>query len=719
MHRFRPRYPRPVTKAVFDRFNEHSIKIILGAQNSADGFGHGAVFTDHILLSLARSLPYVRDVVGPATLEQLVKDAERPRDLSGFGPDARTLFTNSVSVADREGCEMVSPNHMVEAISMDEDSLAMKALSAMDVDADALATAARDERKLLNRYTAPTPPPAKPQTLEYCIDLNERAREGKLDPLVGREDVITRLCQILLRRIKNNPILVGGPGVGKTAIVEGLAHALVHAPMTLPYDVRDFRIYQLDIAGLISGTKERGALEQRIGEVVKFARENPDVVLFIDEIHVLVTRSQGSQNEGEISVVDILKPPLARGELACIGATTEREYSMYVTKDEAFARRFQPLVVQPPCDADVRGLLDRVAPLYAEHHGCEYSPAALDACVGLTNRFLPYRNQPDKAVDALDESGSLAAYERYLDREEGPARVSPEHVARVVETWSGIPVYDARDADRVSSLETRLRSEVIGQDAAIEAVVSAMKRSVGGMRDPRRPVACFLFKGPTGVGKTELARVLSRAWFGGRMTRFDMSEYMERHSVSKLLGSPPGYVGYEEPGALTEALRRNPHGMILLDEIEKSHAQVCNVLLQAMEDGRITDGKGQVVKTSDAIIVMTSNLRDDEMLRFFRPEFLNRLDEIVEFLPLGSRSVESIMERMLGQVREKMGDVRVTFTPELRSFLLSEGYDPEYGARPMRRAIERHVEDVLADFLLRRPAISTGVVVDVGEVRAE
>jgi len=630
---------------------------------------------------------------------------------------------------------------------------------------------------------------SKTPTLDqYGRDLTADAAAGKLDPAAGRQRELRRVITVLGRRQKNNPVLIGEPGVGKTAIVEGLARRIQEG--NVPATLRGKRIVSLNMGGMVAGAMFRGQFEQRIKSILEELRKADDVIVFIDELHTVVGAGAA---EGAVGAADMLKPALARGELRCIGATTLDEYRKHIEKDAALERRFQPVMVDEPSLEEAIEMLRIVRNNYELHHGVSITDESIEAAVKLSDRYINDRFLPDKAIDVMDEASSAlhleaiekgivsptlisdleveladiqakkeaAAnaenYERAamlrqqelltlakLDKARSEAGgtvtliVTPEHVAQIVENWTGVPVSQMLESERqnLRTLEDDLRKRVIGQDEAISAVARAIRRSRAGLKDPKRPIGSFLFLGPTGVGKTELARALAAELFGGEdaLIRLDMSEYMESHTVSRLFGSPPGYVGYDEGGQLTEQVRRRPYSVILLDEVEKAHPEVFNALLQIMDDGRLTDGQGRTVDFKNTVVIMTSNAggadlkravrigfspvkhadeRDEQheamrskamegLKRMFRPEFINRIDQIVVFHSLGKYELYRIVDLLLAQVSSRLAEqkIELVVSDEVRDLLLREGYDEEYGARPLRRAIQTHVDDVLADAVL-------------------
>ncbi|HEX9067400.1 MAG TPA: ATP-dependent Clp protease ATP-binding subunit [Ktedonobacterales bacterium] len=629
---------------------------------------------------------------------------------------------------------------------------------------------------------------SKTPTLDqFGRDLTADARDGKLDPASGRDREIRRVMTVLGRRQKNNPVLIGEPGVGKTAIVEGIARRVVEG--NVPATLRDVRIVSLSIGNMLAGAMYRGQFEERVRSLIEEVRRTPDVILFIDELHAVVG---AGASEGAVGAADLMKPALARGELRVIGATTLDEYRKDIEKDAALERRFQPVLVNEPSVEEAITMLQTVRDHYERHHGVKISDDALDASVKLSDRYINDRFLPDKAIDVMDEAASslrLDAMERgllgpdavnaleraltklqaekeqaalaedyeraatlrqselklqeKLDEAKGSSAeaaaltVTPIHIAQVVELWTGVPVTQMVESERQNllHLETDLHQRVVGQEEAVSAVARAIRRSRAGLKDPNRPIGSFLFMGPTGVGKTELAKALAATMFGSEeaIIRLDMSEYMEGHTVSRLFGSPPGYVGYDEGGQLTEQVRRRPYSVVLFDEIEKAHPEVFNALLQILDDGRLTDGQGRTVDFKNTVVIMTSNVAVPELKRgnigfiaphldeaagaegderkaraleglrrAFRPEFLNRIDQIVVFKSLSREQLTQIVDLLLAKVTNRLAEQGITleFGDDLRELLLREGFDPEYGARPLRRAIQTLVDDALADALL-------------------
>jgi ATP-dependent Clp protease ATP-binding subunit ClpC len=630
--------------------------------------------------------------------------------------------------------------------------------------------------------TAERPQSKTPALDQFGRDLTGEAEEGRLDPTAGREREIRRVITVLARRQKNNPVLIGEPGVGKTAIVEGIARRIVEG--NVPAALLGKRIISLNLGGMIAGAMFRGQFEERVKAILEEVRQNPDIILFIDELHTVVGAGAA---EGAVGAADMLKPALARGELRCIGATTLDEYRQHIEKDSALERRFAPVFVDEPSAEEAIIMLHAVKPEYELHHGVQITDEAVEAAVNLSDRYINDRFLPDKAIDLLDEASSalrleasesgegpegVAALEQkltVLQQQKESAALSEDYeraatlrqqelvvqqeldraratlaeahqlvvdtqlIAQVVEDWTGVPVTQMLESERQNliNLEDDLRRRVIGQDEAIAVAAKAIRRSRAGLKDPKRPIGSFLFLGPTGVGKTELARALAAELFGGEdaMIRLDMSEFMEPHSVARLFGSPPGYVGYDEGGQLTEQVRRRPYSVILFDEIEKAHPEVFNALLQIMDDGRLTDGQGRTVDFKNTVVIMTSNVgsgdlrraakigfvvgaedRNDEikakalegLKRAFRPEFLNRIDQVVVFRTLSRDDLRAIVDLLLERVEERLDeqDIALDVSDEVRDFLMAEGYDEEFGARPLRRAIQSHVDDALADSIL-------------------
>ncbi|MBV9440396.1 MAG: ATP-dependent Clp protease ATP-binding subunit [Candidatus Eremiobacteraeota bacterium] len=555
----------------------------------------------------------------------------------------------------------------------------------------------------------PLPPPIPPSlgglgrvfgsgtTLaQYSRDLTDAARRGDLDPVIGRDDEVERVVSILARRSKNNPVLIGEPGVGKTAIVEGLAQRIARG--NVPQALRDKRVLALSLGPLVAGTKYRGEFESRVKKILdEVKRAGRDIILFIDELHTLVGAGAA---EGSLDLSSMIKPELARGELQCIGATTFDEYRKYVESDAALERRFQPVQVDEPTIEQTVAILRGLRPKYAAHHDVTIDDAALEAAAALSARYIADRYLPDKAIDVVDEAAAAAAMH-------GERKVDVERVAAIVARWTGIPQGAITDAQRAGllGLEDQLGARVVGQDAAVRAVAEAIRRARAGLKDPRKPVGGFLFIGPSGVGKTELARALAHALFGtdDALVRLDLSEYTESHTISRLIGAPPGYQGHDEPGQLTEPIRRRPYAVVLFDEIEKAHPDVAAILLQILDDGRVTDAKGRTIDFRHAILVLTSNLDREELEATLRPELLDRIDEIVVFAELGRKEIEQIVELQIAALAERMGAhaMRLDLSEGARSFLAERSAAPSGGARYVARAIARHVTTPLSEAILR------------------
>ncbi len=789
--------------AMFERFTERARRVIILAQEEAKRLNHSAVGTEHILLGIIREGEGVASKVleslniSPervrAEIEGAIGRGERsPHEEVAFTPRAKKVLELALDEARRLGHNYIGTEHLLLGLIREGEGVAARVLEAMGADLDRVRA---QVVYLLGEEgtTSYTKQASKTPTLdEFGRDLTKLARDNKLDPVIGREREIERVIQVLSRRTKNNPALIGEPGVGKTAITEGLAQRIVRGDV--PEVLRGKRVVQLDLAALVAGTKYRGEFEERMKKVMEEIRKaQGEVVLFVDELHTLVGAGAA---EGAIDASNILKPSLARGELQCIGATTLDEYRKYVERDAALERRFQPiLVAEPNVEQTIeilRGLRDR----YEAHHGVAISDEALIAAATLADKYISDRFLPDKAIDLMDEASSkirlqasflpqevrqaververakrekeeaskaqdferaaqlrdrervlrqkLEELEGSIKREKGRANlntVTGEDIADIVSSWTGIPVTRLveEESQKLLHMEDRVHERIIGQDEAVRAVSKAVRRARTGLKDPRRPIGSFIFLGPTGVGKTELARALAEFLFGdeGALVRIDMSEYSERHTVSRLVGSPPGYVGFEEGGQLTEAIRRRPFSVVLFDEIEKAHPEIFNVLLQILDDGRLTDAQGRTVDFKNSVIIMTSNvgapqldkevgigfraagldesidrerayqrMRDnvlEELRRTFRPEFLNRLDEIIVFRPLTSDQITMIVGILVNRVRRELRgqNMDLEVTEAARGLLAREGYDPTFGARPLRRAIQRLVEDPLSDELLK------------------
>ena len=703
-----------------------------------------------------------------------------------YSDKLNTLLEQAEKEADRLRNEKIGTEHILLAILKSEDTLAIKLLNSMAVNlkktfVDTLVALGMDMTQAKRELGALSNPKNKkkssfPTLEQYSRDLTEAAREDRLDPVVGRNAEVERVMQILCRRMKNNPCLVGEPGVGKTAVVEGLAQMI--ASGTVPEILADKRILSLDLSGMVAGSKYRGEFEERIKRVIAEVRAAGNVILFVDELHTLIGAGGA---EGAMDASNILKPALSRGEVQMIGATTRTEYRKYIEKDAALERRFQPVYVEEPTREETIAILQGLRSKYEEHHGVTISDDALEAATDYAIRYINDRFLPDKAIDLIDEAASrkklgifagnktakkaeetrhnleealeaalaegdieaAQALKKDLDKtdkkiektkhnmrekEQEQMLVTEEDVADVVSVWTKIPVskITQTESQRLLKLEEILHKRVVGQNEAVETVAKAIRRGRVGLKDPKRPIGSFLFLGPTGVGKTELSKALAEAMFGNEnaIIRVDMSEYMEKHSVSKMIGSPPGYVGFEEGGQLSEQVRKNPYSVILFDEIEKAHPDVFNVLLQVLDDGRITDSQGRTVDFKNTIIIMTSNLGSAHLLEgidengdinpaceeavmnelrgHFRPEFLNRLDEIIMFKPLTKDNIGNIINLLMNDLNKRLADREITveLSDSARQFIVDHGYDPIYGARPLKRFLQKHVETLSAKLIL-------------------
>ena len=689
----------------------------------------------------------------------------------------------AVQEANELGNSYVGTEHLLLAILREGSGLAMQILQHFDVTQEKL-------QKAFEQYISEDGKSSGSANLgemgDFAIDLNEKAKQGKIDPVIGRKEEINRVVQILSRRNKNNPVLIGEPGVGKTAIAEGLAQRIVNNDV--PEILKNCHIISLNMSSVVAGTKYRGEFEERLKKVIDEVKKHKDWILFVDELHTLV--GAGS-TEGSMDAANIMKPALARGELRCIGATTLKEYKKYIEKDAALERRFQPVKVGEPTPKDTLEILKGLRDRYEAFHKAKITDEALKAAVDLSGRYITDRFQPDKAIDVIDEAAAkvrleasstpdglkkkeeelasilkekeaavstqdfekAAQYRDQAKKIEGEIAqmknawksgdhdhltVNEEDVAEVVSKWTGVPLQNLKQSDsaRLMHLEDELHKRVVGQEDAVHAVATAIRRARAGMKDPKRPIGSFLFLGSTGVGKTELARALAECMFGSEknMIRFDMSEYMEKHEVSRLVGAPPGYVGYEEGGQLTDAVRKTPYSVILFDEVEKAHMDFFNILLQVLDDGRLTDGQGRTVDFTNCVIIMTSNLGSnflkgkmgklgfstdekgekketfedvkklmlDEVKHTFRPEFINRIDEIIVFHPLTQDNLASIVNLMLDKVAGKLEHfhVKLDVSDAAKKILIDHGTDVEYGARPLRRTIQKEVEDPISELIL-------------------
>ncbi len=808
----------------YDAFSRNVNDVIELATNLARRYGCKYIGSEHILFGLmnaedGRAAAILRqaEVSNDRFLYYFQKTIDKELIIPGnmFTPRTKRLFEKAVDISLKAHSGYVGTEHLLLAVLLETDSLAVTILKALRVDVNEMSqeilTAlngslgntddqSEEEQSVFGKtYTA-----GGKQTVDayagnasksssdelgelgkFGVNLNKQAELGKLDPVIGRKNEIDRVIQILSRRTKNNPVLIGEPGVGKSAVVEGLAQAIVKG--NVPEILADKIVFSLDIAGMLAGARYRGDFEERLKKAIETVKENGNIILFIDEIHNIV--GAGSTGEGNMDAANILKPMLSRGELQTIGATTIDEYRKYIEKDAALERRFQPIMVDAPSTEETVEILKGLRDKYESHHGVSIPDDAIMSAVSLSDRYITDRFLPDKAIDLIDEAASRVRLDSYnsprearqkenelntliaqkdeakrrddleraikinkeiervnkeLDeiRQEASKntgnreklRLTSEDIAKVVSSWTGVPVVKLTEteAQRLLDLESTLHQRVIGQDDAVKAVSAAIRRARAGIKDPNRPVGSFIFVGPTGVGKTELSKALAETVFGNEsnLIRVDMSEYMEKHSVSKMVGAPPGYVGFDESsGQLTEKVRRKPYSVVLFDEIEKAHPDVFNIMLQLLDDGRLTDSKGRVVSFKNTIIIMTSNVGASEMqnkstLGFvsskeaeydnmcdrymdalkdkFRPEFLNRIDDIIVFHKLAKEDTAKIAELFLASLKKRLAvmDVKLEITPEAMDLLTEKGYDENYGARPLKRVVQRHIEDKLSEKIL-------------------
>lgn len=662
-------------------------------------------------------------------------------DKISFTRYAQNVLSITVLEASKQGVTEANSLHLLLALCRTTENYGQAYLRQHGVDYGRLLSYMRDEGMLGKdpeqeddkseddqQETNQESKPEKSVIEDFGFDLTKAAAEGKLDPVVGRETEIARVIEILGRRKKNNPMLIGEPGVGKSAIVEGIALRIAGGSIS-PASAKK-RLISLDIALVVAGTKYRGDFEKRLKSIIKEASSNPDIILFIDEFHTIVGAG-GAQ--GSLDAANILKPALARGELQCIGATTMDEFAKIVEKDGALDRRFQKIVVEPTDIQQSITILENLKPNYEDFHKVTYSDEAIEACVRLTDRYITDKSLPDKAIDALDEAGSMIRLNLTKDKRTGNI-VDAEDIATVVSKMTGIPVNKVAESEgsRIMKMKGRLQSRIIGQDDAIEKVVRAIQRNRAGLKDPNRPIGTFLFFGPTGVGKTQLAKCLAEYLFDSQenMVRIDMSEYMEKFTVSRLVGAPPGYVGYEEGGQLSERVRRKPYCVVLLDEIEKAHPDIFNILLQVLDEGRLTDSNGRVVSFRNTIVIMTSNVGSRELDEYgsgvgfatsgksvsknrqsvlekairksFPPEFINRVDERIFFNALTKEDIEKIIDIELKDLRSRAEEAgyKLVVTPSAKRFIADAGFDPAFGARPLKRAVMKYVEDPVSEFII-------------------
>lgn len=803
------------------RFTQSAIKVLKLAQYEAKHLKHAHVGTEHILLGLlhegtnvaAKALSSIG--IDLYTVRQRVHELVEKEDFDdleteeiGYSPEAKTIMEYAVEQAQALGHDYIGTEHILLGIIYDTESIACEILISLGADLDIIHDAILD---LLNEDTLNDMPKlnvfkenkapkkdnntkdnkqknnsATPLLDKYGRDLNILAQEEKIDPVIGRNREIERVIQILSRRTKNNPILIGEPGVGKTAVTEGLAQRLING--NIPKVLASKHIISLNMASLVAGTKYRGDFEDRLKKIIDEIIENKNIILFIDEMHTLIGAGAA---EGSMDAANILKPALSRGEIQVIGATTLKEYKKYIEKDSALERRFQTIMVNEPSVEDAISILKGIRNKYEEFHCAKITDEAIQAAVKISQRYITDRFLPDKAIDLMDEASAKVrlktvniptnisqleqkiqdlkkAKEKAIDNQDyelaatirdqeiqikeelataktawetqnnAQIAVTEEDIADVATLWTGIPVKRlvAKEADRLLHIEDIIHKRVVGQNEGVNAVAKAIRRARAGLKDPKRPIGSFLFLGPTGVGKTELARSLAEAIFGDEsaMIRFDMSEYMEKHTVSRMLGAPPGYIGYDEGGLLTNAVRRKPYAVILLDEIEKAHPDIFNILLQVLDDGRLTDSQGRTVDFKNTVIIMTSNagafklqpqktntmgftvnedkqikqnakkIVMDEVKRQFKPEFLNRIDEIIIFEPLTDKELTQIVTLLLNDVQKRLAemDIELIIKDEVKSYLLKHGTDTIYGARPLKRAVQRYLQDPLAEQLLQK-----------------
>lgn len=797
----------------FDKFTDKARKVLVLAQEEARALHQPYVGTEHVLLALlkekeglaAQALDHL-GVTYEATLtcvQQLIK-GDASADVSGhlsFTPRVKRVLENSLREAMQMGKSYISTEHLLLGIVREGEGTAIDVLRKLGVEGDAIRSSLNDmvgQSAVFAGATNFDPNAGASDSMlkEFGVDLTKKAKDGKLDPVIGRAGEIERVMQILSRRQKNNPLLIGEPGVGKTAIAEGLAQLIVADQV--PDIIRNMRIVTLDVSALVAGSKYRGEFEERLKKCIKEVEQAGDIILFIDELHTLIGAGAA---EGSIDAAAILKPPLSRDEIQIIGATTLDEYRKHLEKDSAFERRFQTVMVKEPSEEQAVRILEGLRDRYEAHHHVHFTDDALRAAVSLSDRYIQDRFLPDKAIDVLDEAGArmrirnmvlpeevqkiadelrnvrtqkddaiakqdfkradiLHEKEVELVAKRDEARkaweeknsntineVAVEDVADVVSMTTGVPVSNLTEAEteKLLRMEQVLHERVIGQDEAVTALSKAIRRSRSGLKDPKRPGGSFIFLGPSGVGKTELSKALAEFLFNSEdaLISFDMSEYMEKHSVSRLVGSPPGYVGYDEGGQLTTAVRQRPYSVVLFDEIEKAHPDVFNILLQILEEGRLTDSQGRVVDFRNTVIIMTSNVgareitattplgftssanggMDDkemkqrvmgEVKKLFRPEFLNRIDEIIVFKSLTEEEIVKIVDLMIADLRERLieQNMSINLTPEASRFVAKEGTDLSFGARPLRRAIQRLIEDPLSEQLLEG-RWSSGSVIDV------
>ncbi|ABR32313.1 ATP-dependent Clp protease ATP-binding subunit [Clostridium beijerinckii] len=789
----------------YNKLTERAQAVILEAENESEKFKHGYVGTEHILLGILKEDGYSAKLlkkygVNIENIRNMIQrylgygDIKKTDDNILLTPRTKRLIDESFAAAKRLNHKYVSPEHILLALLNQEEGMAYTILKSLNLNFTIISEellvflSGTYEDKASDKNIIDNKKANTPMLDKYGRDLTVLSKEQGLDPVIGRDNETQRLLEILCRRIKNNPCLIGEPGVGKTAVVEGLAQRIVEG--NIPEILRNKRVVSLDLTSMIAGAKYRGEFEERLKKTMDEIIKDKDIIIFIDEIHTIIGAGGA---EGAIDASNILKPALARGEIQCIGATTIDEYRKYIEKDSALERRFQPVTVGEPSKEETLKILKGLRDKYEAHHRVEITDEALEAAVNLADRYITDRFMPDKAIDLIDEgaakvriqsltappdlkdleekienigkekeeairvqdferAANLRDKERILKEQLGNMKdswdtqnsiktlvVDAEKIASVVSSWTKIPIQKLTESEseRLLKLEEILHKRVVGQNEAVKSIARAVRRARVGIKDPNRPIGSFIFLGPTGVGKTELSKALAEAMFGdeNNIIRIDMSEYMEGHSVSRLIGSPPGYVGHEEGGQLTEAVRRKPYSIVLLDEIEKANPEVFNILLQIMEDGRLTDGKGKIVNFKNTIIIMTSNvgahqikkqksigfssvsskneneteyekMKENilgELKQKFRPEFLNRIDDTIVFHKLSDEDLNQIIDLMLASIRKRLEDrdIYLNFEDNSKRFLLNKGIDLDYGARPLRRLIIKEVEDKLSEEILQ------------------
>ncbi len=785
--------------AMFGRFTEKAQRAILLSQEEAKGLKHNYVGTEHLLLGLigeedgvaSKALLGSNVTLDDAREEVIdsIGQGDYSADILGFTPRTKRIFELGFLEARKLGHNYVGTEHLLLGLIAEGEGVAIVILQKLGVDINNLKQLVlgmiteTSSKQVVNKKEGEE---KTPNLAKYSIDLNKLAEAGKIDPVIGRMKEIERVIQVLSRRTKNNPVLIGEPGVGKTAIAEGLAQKIVEG--NIPEIIKDKKVVTLDLPGMLAGAKYRGEFEERLKSVMEELKEAGDIILFIDELHTIVGAGAA---EGAIDASNILKPVLARGELQIVGATTIDEYRKYIEKDSALERRLQTIMVEEPNIEDTINILKGLRDKYEAHHRVKITDEAIEAAAELSSRYISDRFLPDKAIDLIDEAASMIRIKSYIapddlkdleeklenllqekeeaintqnyekaanirdeekkikedlennktkwekEKQNANMVVKYEEIAEIVSDWTGVPVtkMTTEESEKLLNLEEILGKKVIGQRQGIRAVSSAVRRSRVGLKDPDKPVGSFIFVGPTGVGKTYLAKSLAETLFGDEeaMIRIDMSEYMEKHSVSRLIGSPPGYVGYDEGGQLTEAVRRKPYAVVLFDEIEKAHPDVFNMLLQILDDGRLTDSKGRTVNFKNTVIIMTSNVGatsikkqnvlgfsagveenveeyermkeiiTDELKRTFRPEFLNRLDEVIVFHSLEQDHIKEIVEIMIKDLEKRLlnMDIKIKVTDKTKEYISNKGFDSTYGARPLERTIRRMIEDELAEEILK------------------